>query len=212
VYDLRVLSFIGRAADASPADPRGEDGTVARRSSSRNHARQRSRSRGRHGQAMVETALSLPLFLLMLCGTVDLGRAIYVRLVMGSDAIESARQISLADNRTSDCSSMTASIQNGNGIVNAADPQSVDGNTDPTLSGSRASTPPAGQGYLYLFPAVAPAPGPPTQSVCSGYKSRAHGKVVAQITYQFVPWTPGIAQIIPNGITMRTTVSELTQY
>jgi len=51
----------------------------------------RSRHGARRGQALVETALALPLILLVLLGIVDFGRAVYAYNTMSNAAREAAR-------------------------------------------------------------------------------------------------------------------------
>jgi Flp pilus assembly protein TadG len=49
------------------------------------------RSRRQRGQGLVEIALVLPVFLLIVLGTIDFGRAIYIYSVMSNGAREGAR-------------------------------------------------------------------------------------------------------------------------
>jgi hypothetical protein len=54
-------------------------------------ARSRSRTRGSSGQSLVETALILPVFFLILFGLIDGGRFVYTDSVMSEAAREGAR-------------------------------------------------------------------------------------------------------------------------
>ena len=51
----------------------------------------RKRREGRRGQAMVELALALPIFFLIIFGLVDLGRAVYTYNTLSEGAREGAR-------------------------------------------------------------------------------------------------------------------------
>ena len=86
------------------------------------------------------------------------------------------------------------------------DPNSIVGNTDPNNPGAVGpSTPGIGQGYAYVFPAVATAD--PPDSNCSSSASRqwASGQVhdvAVQVQYQFLPLTPFVGSLL-NGITVK---------
>ena len=49
------------------------------------------RGRTRHGQALVEFALVIPIFLLMLFGLIDIGRLVYLNATLSQAAREGAR-------------------------------------------------------------------------------------------------------------------------
>ncbi len=51
----------------------------------------RKRQEGRRGQAMVELALALPIFFLIIFGLIDLGRAVYTYNTLSEGAREGAR-------------------------------------------------------------------------------------------------------------------------
>ncbi len=52
------------------------------------------------GQSLVEFALLLPVLLLIICGLLDMGRAVYTYTVLSHSAHEGARQAVIADNPT----------------------------------------------------------------------------------------------------------------
>ncbi|MBV8194289.1 MAG: pilus assembly protein [Candidatus Dormibacteraeota bacterium] len=168
------------------------------------------RRRAERAQGMIESALTLPVFLLLLFMTIDLGRGVYTWVIIGQDAEIAARQAALPDNQASDCSSINAVTTAGNGITIAADPHSLADNTQP------ASTPTQNNsGYLYLNPAQATAD--PPASHCTntnpgnGSPARPHGTVSAQVGFVFVPWTPIVSQLLPT-LSMTASATVETQY
>ena len=175
--------------------------------------RVRSRETTRLGQALVETALSLTIFVTLIFGTVDFGRLIYLHNYANRAADAAARQLSLASQKTSDCTAITDAISSGNAISISIDSTSKWGDSDPrgaTFDTSTTpTTPTAGQGLLYLWPAVAASP--PTNCDATGTNTRRSGAVVAEITYDFQPWTPFISVLLPN-ITLTSTSVLQTEY
>ncbi|MFN2581882.1 MAG: TadE/TadG family type IV pilus assembly protein [Candidatus Dormibacteria bacterium] len=174
------------------------------------------RLRRQRAQGMVETALALPVVVLLLFMTIDFGRAVYTWVMLGQDADYAARQIALPDNQASDCSAINATQTAGNGVTVSADPNSVIGNTDPSSNPVPYTTPAgANSGYLYLYPAQATA-SPPAQN-CSNTvgrgtePARPSGSVTALVTFRFVPWTPIASQLFPQ-ITMTAQANEMSQY
>jgi Flp pilus assembly protein TadG len=154
-------------------------------------ARRRKRRERSFGQAMVETALTLTIYLMIIFAVVDLGRAIYYRNAATRAADAAARVMTLPSQRTTDCTAQAQAVQAGNGLSISLDPSSVYGNGDPRTGG--ASPPTTGQGYIYLWPALAQSAG--TCTAGSGH-TRAAGTVVAQVTIAFQPWTPLISQVV----------------
>lgn len=166
---------------------------------------------------MVETALALPIILLLLFMTIDFARAAYTWVMLGQDAETAARQISLPDNQTSDCSAITAVTTAGNGVTITADPKSIVNDGSPTSSSSYTTPTSPNSGYLYLYPAQATANPPAsncTNSSPNGTTSpsrQTNSTVTAQVTFDFVPWTPVASQLFPT-ITLKAQASEATQY
>jgi hypothetical protein len=161
---------------------------------------------------MVETALVMPVFLLLLCGLFDFGRYVYVRSTLNDEVIRAARHVGLRINSASDCAALNDVVERANGIIDSADPHSVSGNLSPTAGGAAAlepSIPPTGQGYVYIYPAVATANPPLTN--CTGAAPRPSGEITVQTTYSFEPWTPMIKAMIP-AITIYATSSQNSEY
>lgn len=164
---------------------------------------------------MVEVALTLPIFLALLFVTIDLGRAAYTYVIIGQVAQSSARSMSLPDDATTDCAVFSQGESRGNGYVITADPKSVSGDLDPVANPTyptQGNVIASNTGDLYLWPAVATASPPDSSANCVGTVSRGHdARVTAQVTFQFVPWTPIAAQII-GSITIVANSSATTQY
>ena len=193
----------------TPARP-----TTRVRISPRNRG-QRSRS-GEHAQSLVEVALTLPIFLALLCVTIDLGRAAYTYVIIGQVAQSSARTMSLPDNANTDCTVFNRAETTTNGYTIQADPKSVSGDQDP-VAHPTAPTPGTSiapnAGDLYLWPAVAAASPPDSIVNCPGNgTARTHASnVTAQVTFRFVPWTPIASQVI-GAITLVAVSTVSSQY
>jgi Flp pilus assembly protein TadG len=171
--------------------------------------RQVTRTRRREdAQSMVEFALLMPAFLLLTISTMDFGRYVYTRGLLNAEVTRAARLLTLDANKGTDCPAQQDVVEKANGIINSVDPHSIAGDTDPSVGGSNGpSTPPAGQGYVYIYPAVA-------QSVsnCVGAANRpGSSEVVVQTTYSFVPWTPIVSDIVPS-LTIYCTSTQTTEY
>src|SRR5579863_6336407 len=99
-------------------------------------AGRRGRRRGENAQGIIEAALTLPVFLLLLCLTIDIGRAAYTYVIMGQLAQQAARTLSLPDNAHADCSTFANAESSGNGYTIVADPLSIAGDGDPVATPS----------------------------------------------------------------------------
>ena len=116
----------------------------AKRSSERQstrHDRQRQR-----GQSIVETALVLPIIVLLLTGAVDFGRVFYHNMVLASAVREGAR---IASDRTASTTAITSA-------VTAAAPSGVITCCTITPSGTRRSGDTVVVTATYAMPLVAP--------------------------------------------------------
>lgn len=166
----------------------------------------------RRGQSLVEFALLLPTFLILTMGVVDFGRYVYIRGVLNSEVIRAARLLTLTENQSSDCSALKDVVTNSEGFIDSVDPNSSEGDLAPGAGGAanlEPSTPPAGQGYVYIYPAVAPAN--PSTINCASSHVRVSGQVLVQTTYEFVPWTPIISNVVPQ-ITIFATSTQTTEW
>jgi Flp pilus assembly protein TadG len=71
------------------------------------------RVQGDRGAAAVEAALILPVLLLLVCGVVDLGRALHAQLTVTAAAREGARAAVLNANPTGRANATAASLDGG---------------------------------------------------------------------------------------------------
>jgi hypothetical protein len=135
---------------------------------------------------------------------IDFSRLVYTYAAISWAAREGARMISLGPNINSDCSALLRVEQVGRGFPLVADPNSIRGNQDPNGSLTPGpTTPAAGQGYIYIYPAVATTP-PDTN--CTGltrYLDPAHPDVSVEVQYGYTPLVPMFRTFIPN-LTIRT--------
>src|SRR2546428_831988 len=96
--------------------------------------------------------------------TIDFSRLVYIYGAISWSAREGARLATLPPQQTTDCAVLTKAESTAQGFTIAADPSSIVGNQDPTLT--TTTTPPSGQAYVYVYPAVATAT--PVDANCSG--------------------------------------------
>jgi hypothetical protein len=153
---------------------------------------------------MVEFAIVAPFAVLMILLLIDFSRLVYTYAAISWAAREGARMVSLAPNTTSDCSALKRVEEVGRGFPLVADPNSVWGNADPNGTMSPGpTTPAAGQGYIYIYPAVATNP-PDTN--CSGLARRmdqTHPDVAVEVQFGYTPIVPMFRSFIPD-ITIKT--------
>jgi Flp pilus assembly protein TadG len=158
----------------------------------------------RGAQSMVEFAIVAPIAVLMIMLLIDFSRLVYTYAAISWAAREGARMISLGPNINSDCSALLRVEQVGRGFPLMADPNSINTNADPNTGGTPGpTTPAAGQGYIYIYPAVATFP-PDTN--CNGQPRRldgVHHDVAVEVQYGFTPLVPMFRTFIPD-ITIKT--------
>ena len=170
--------------------------------------RRAARSGTRSGQGLVEFSLILPFILFVCFFCVDAGRLIYTYNSISSIARDGARTASLASQTYSDCLTFSRVEAEGGAFGITADPNSAYGNSDPNTTGSPGpSTPGPGQGYVYIFPAVASGSPPDSSSNCASTSPRQLGApptndVTVLVQYKFVPFTPLLANLL-GGITVK---------
>jgi Flp pilus assembly protein TadG len=144
-------------------------------------------SQSSRGQALVEMALTLPLFIALVFGCLDLLRYIYISSVLTDNSVNAARTAALANNQTTDCNvQRVAETDPGIFTAPSPDPAAVYGNTLATVP----STPAAGAGYVYIYPAVATSSTTCGNSVNRPGTASPPSSVTVRITYQFQPVTP----------------------
>ncbi|HEV3460841.1 MAG TPA: TadE/TadG family type IV pilus assembly protein [Candidatus Dormibacteraeota bacterium] len=164
--------------------------------------RTRTRTKGR-AQSLVEFTLVAPLLLLIIALTVDFARVVYTYSAISAAARAGARTLSLKDQEGTDCQVFQTTEAVGQGFNLSADPNSVAGNVNPNTGGpSGPTTPPAGQGYVYIWPAVSTGRPPDAAGLCTGSGApRAPAgqarEVAIEVQYGFKPWISIVADFIP---------------
>jgi hypothetical protein len=178
--------------------------------------RERKRKKSR-AQSLVEFTLIAPLLLLIIAVTVDFARAVYAYSAISAAARSGARTLSLKDQEASDCQTFKTVEAVGQGFNLTADPNSVAGNANPNTGGATGPTsPPPGQGYVYIWPAVSTGRPPDAVGVCSGSGGpRAPASqvrdVAIEVQYSFKPWISIVADFVPVLIIKTTSVVQ-TEY
>lgn len=166
---------------------------TARRISRPTHRGRRARGAG-HGQALVEFALILPIFLLVFFGVIDLGRYVYMRSVLSQAAREGARlaavEASWIGSADPSCGTVggpicPASVAGGSGLQG-----------DVTAAANRMVAP---FGSISAVHIACTAPGSAPAGAWTGVScaSRNTGNVVSvRVILTFVPFTPVIGQMV----------------
>ena len=162
----------------------------------------------RSGQGLVEFSLILPFVLFVCFFCIDAGRLVYTYNSISSIARDGARTASLASQTYSDCLTFSRVESEGAPFGITADPNSSYGDSDPNNPGTPGpSNPSPGNGYVYVFPAVATASPPDSAPNCSSTSPRQLGApptndVTVLVEYRFVPFTPLVANLL-GGITVK---------
>src|SRR4030081_45516 len=160
------------------------------------------RSKRFRGQSMVEFAIVAPIAVVMILLLIDFSRLVYTYAAISWAAREGARMVSLSPNINSDCGALKRGEGGGRGFSLVADPNSVQGNADPNGGGGPGpTTPAAGQGYIYIYPAVASNP-PDTNCTGAARNPVAHD-VAVEVQYGYTPIVPMFRTFVPD-ITIKT--------
>ncbi|HEV3096392.1 MAG TPA: TadE/TadG family type IV pilus assembly protein [Candidatus Dormibacteraeota bacterium] len=160
------------------------------------------RVRRGNGQSTVEFVLVAPIAIAMILLLIDFSRLVYTYAAISWASREGARLVSLAPNINTDCPALRRVEQVGRGFPIVADPNSIQGNQDPNGVGSPGpTTPAAGQGYVYIYPAVASTP-PDTNCTGPSRNPVAHD-VAVEVQYGYTPIVPVFRTFIPD-ITIKT--------
>ncbi|MHB8719530.1 MAG: TadE/TadG family type IV pilus assembly protein [Candidatus Dormibacteria bacterium] len=161
---------------------------------------------------MIEFALVLPVILLIVFFTIDAGRLVYTYNSVDSIARDGARTASLSTELTSDCLTLQRVIAAGQGFPIATDPHSIAGDAEPNANEGTAtgpSTPAIGQGFVYIYPAVAPSPPGPTNCTGSPRPVSTVHDVEVQVEYGFQPLTPLLGNLLGNIVVRSISVQQL---
>ena len=151
--------------------------------------------RRRSGQSMVEFAVLAPIFFLLLLGTIDLGRAIYVYNSISDAAREGARAAVPFDSPLPSNTSVVSAVQAklGGGFTLRVDPCLSTGTTCPTPGDQLQPN----TGYIWYSNNIGR---PGRQSV------------TIQITYMFQPWVPVVRDAAGNGLPLTARSTMVTEY
>jgi TadE-like protein len=147
------------------------------------------------GQSMVEFAVLAPVFFLLLLGTIDLGRAVYIYNSISEAAREGTRAAVPYD-----------SPLPSNAIVVAAAKSKLGGGftlqTDPCggqpVTGSCPTTPISpNTGYIWYS---------------SGIGTSGRHPVTVKISFLFQPWVPVVRDASGNGVLISAQSTMVTEY
>ena len=157
----------------------------------------RNRSFRRHGgQSMIEFALLAPIFFLLLLGTMDLGRGIYIYNTISDAAREGARAAVPFDNPLPNNAAVLAAVQQklGGGFALSPDPCL---STPPCNTASTPNTP--NSGYIWYSSGI-------------GNITGVRHPISVKITFRFQPWVPVVRDAAGNGVTMSAETTMETEY
>jgi hypothetical protein len=146
-------------------------------------------------QSMTEFAVLAPVFFLLLLGTIDLGRAVYVYNTIADAAREGTRAAIPYDNPLPSNTTVVAAVQSklGGGFTLSVDPcagQPVGVNCPGT-----PTTP--NTGLIYYGPGIGTVGQQP---------------ITVQITFLFQPWVPVVRDAAGNGVSLIAKSTMVTEY
>lgn len=155
------------------------------------------RGRGRtqsRGQTLVEFALILPIFLLMVFGLVDMGRYVYLNSTLSQAAREAARQASVEAYWVG---SVDPSCNTDGGPVCPADVAAL--RTNALAAGNRMMTPNGSITLAHLYTSCDRGTAPTGAWVTQTCARRAPGDLVSvRVVMVFTPITPVIGQMFTS--------------
>ena len=150
--------------------------------------------RRRAGQSMTEFAVLAPVFFLLLLGTIDLGRAVYIYNAVSNGAREGARAAVPYDSPLPTNAAVVAAIQSklAGGFSLA---------TDPCLPGCGSPSTPTtpNTGYIWYSSGIGVVTGQPHP-------------ITVKITFLFQPWIPVVRDASGNGVTFTAQTTMETEY
>lgn len=155
-------------------------------------ARQRRVGR-RRGQTLVEFALVLPVFLLMLFGLIDMGRFVYLNSTLSQAAREGARVAAV------EASWMGSTDTTCGATAGPVCPATVAALRTDVLNGANRMMAPFGaiaSANLYTSCDQTTAPTPVTSQTC-GYRNSS-GLASVRVVVVFRPITPVISSLFPS--------------
>lgn len=150
----------------------------------------------RRGQSMVEFAILAPVFFMLLLGTIDLGRGIYIYNSISDAAREGTRAAVPFDNPLPTNNAVLGAINSklGGGFTLTVDPCSG----GPTGANCPAAPTTPNTGLIWYSAGIGQASG--------------HHPVTVRITYLFQPLIPVIRDASGNGVTFTAQSTMETEY
>jgi Flp pilus assembly protein TadG len=147
------------------------------------------------GQSMVEFAVLAPIFFLLLLGTIDLGRAVYIYNTISDAAREGTRAAVPYDTPLPTSATVVGAVQSklGGGFALNTDPcagqpVAVNCPTTPTQPNT---------GYIWYSP---------------GIGNPGRGQVTVKISFLFQPWVPVVRDAAGNGLVISAQSTMVTEY
>jgi hypothetical protein len=150
--------------------------------------------RHHHGQSMIEFALLAPIFFLLLLGTIDLGRGIYIYNTISDAAREGTRAAIPFDSPLPTNADVVMAVQSkmGGGFSLIVDPCIAN-----------ATTP---------CPSTPTVPNTGTIWYSSGIGTPGRQEVTVKISYLFQPWVPIVRDAAGNGVVISAESTMVTEY
>ena len=150
------------------------------------------RERGR-GQSLVEFALVIPVFLLMLFGLIDVGRFVYLNSTLSQAAREGARLGSVEASYRGSTDPACGTL--GGPVCPANDAALL---TDISTAANRMMTPFGSVDLTHMVCVLAPPSGTPPTGYWTGTTCSNHAPsnvISVRVTADFTPITPIISQL-----------------
>ena len=146
------------------------------------------------GQSMVEFAVLAPVFFMLLLGTIDLGRAVYIYHSISDAAREGARAAVPFDTPLPTNAQVLTAVQSklGGGFTLTV---------DPCIAASSSPCP--------STPTV-PNTGPIWYS--SGIGTPGRGQITVKISFLSQPWIPVVRDASGNGVVLSAESTMVTEY
>jgi len=150
----------------------------------------------RHGgQSMVEFAVLAPVFFLLLLGTIDLGRAVYIYNTISDAAREGTRAAIPFDSPLPTNAMVIGAVQSklGGGFALTTDPCSG----QPVTASCPTTPTTPNSGYIWYS---------------SGIGTPGRGQVTVKISFLFQPWVPVVRDAAGNGLVISAQSTMVTEY
>jgi len=147
------------------------------------------------GQSMVEFAVLAPVFFLLLLGTIDLGRAVYIYNTISDAAREGTRAAIPFDSPLPTSAAVIGAVQSklGGGFSLMTDPCSG----QPVTSNCPTTPTTPNTGYVWYS---------------SGIGAPGRGSVTVKISFLFQPWVPVVRDAAGNGLVISAQSTMVTEY